>query len=59
MTEQGGVMGRVGRSYSRFEQPSKPPAEVAEEGDCARQARLGAIIGVVCALGLIGWLLMR
>jgi hypothetical protein len=49
-------MGRVGRSYPRFEHPFKPPVELAEE---AFQARVGAIIGVLCALGLIGWLLLR
>jgi len=52
-------MGRVGRSYPRFEHPFRPPAGRAGEGDSAFQARLGAIIGVLCALGLIGWLLLR
>jgi hypothetical protein len=52
-------MGRVGRSYPRFEHPFKPPVELAEEGDSAFQARVGAIIGVLCALGLIGWLFLR
>jgi hypothetical protein len=52
-------MGRVGRSYPRFEHPFKPPVEPAEEADSAFQARVGAIIGVLCALCLIGWLLLR
>jgi hypothetical protein len=52
-------MGRVGKSYPRFEHPFKPPAERAEEGDSAFQARVGAIIGVLCALGFIGWLFLR
>jgi len=57
MASTGGVMGRVGRSYSRFEQPSRPPATPGREADCAFQTRVGAIIGVLCALGLIGWLM--
>jgi hypothetical protein len=51
-------MGKVGRSYPRFEvvaQPAGAPAEADE--DSKSQARLGAFIGVVCALGLIGWLM--
>ena len=52
-------MGRVGRSYPRFEHPSPLPAALAEEAESAFQARLGAIIGVICALGLIGWVMMR
>ena len=52
-------MGRVGRSYSRFEHPSRPPAQLPEEADSAFQARVGAIIGVLCALALIGWLFLR
>jgi hypothetical protein len=52
-------MGRVGRSYPRFERPSRPPAALAEEAESAFQARLGAIIGVICALGLISWVMMR
>jgi hypothetical protein len=52
-------MGRVGRSYPRFEQPSPPPAALAEEAESAFQARVGAIIGIICALSLISWLVMR
>ena len=51
-------MGRVGRSYSRFAQPSPSPAALADEAE-SFQARVGAIIGVMCALSLIGWLVMR
>jgi hypothetical protein len=51
-------MGKVGRSYPRFEVVAEPAGAPAEPGDdSAFQARLGAIIGVVCALGLIGWLM--
>ena len=59
MASMGGVMGRVGRSYPRFKQPFKPPVDSADEADSAFQARVGAIIGVLCALGLIGWLFLR
>jgi len=51
-------MGKVGRSYSRFEavaEPAAGPAEAGEDSDF--QARLGATIGAVCALGLIVWLM--
>ena len=51
-------MGRIGRSYPRFEEASKPPAEAQAEGGAAFQT-LGAIIGILCALGLIVWLLAR
>jgi hypothetical protein len=49
-------MGKVGRSYPRFEVVAGPAGAPAEAGDDF-QARLGAIVGVVCALGLIGWLM--
>jgi hypothetical protein len=52
-------MGKVGRSYPRVETGAEPaaagPAETGEDSDF--QARLGATIGVVCALGLIAWLI--
>jgi hypothetical protein len=51
-------MGRIGRSYPRFEEASKLPAAEPAQGDSAFQT-LGAIIGVLCALGFIGWLLAR
>ena len=51
-------MGRIGRSYPRFEEASKSPAEAEAEGGSAFQT-LGAIIGVLCALGLIAWLVTR
>lgn len=58
-------MGRIGRSYPRFgeaqksaegERPFMPAEE--EPGVSAYQA-LGAIVGILSALGLIGWLLSR
>jgi hypothetical protein len=52
-------MGRIGRSYPRFEAQPKAPAEPAEAaGDWAFQV-LGAVIGILAALGLIGWLMIR
>jgi hypothetical protein len=52
-------MGRIGRSYPHFEEAGKPSVEPAEaQGDFASQA-LGAMIGILSALGLIGWLMTR
>ena len=52
-------MGKVGRSYPRFETATGAaaagPAETRVESDS--QTRLGAIIGAVSALGLIVWLM--
>ena len=52
-------MGKVGRSYPRFEAAAEPadagPAETGADSDF--QARLGATIGAVCAVGLIVWLM--
>jgi hypothetical protein len=54
----GDVMGKVGRSYPRFETAAESAAGPAETGEGSEfQARLGATIGVVCALGLIVWLM--
>lgn len=57
-------MGRIGRSYPRFEE-APTPAEAAggaerpqKEGISAYQV-VGAIVGILSALGLIGWLLSR
>ena len=47
-------MGKVGRSYPRFEVVAQP-AEADE--DSKSQARLGAFIGILGALGLISWLM--
>jgi hypothetical protein len=50
-------MGRIGRSYPRFGEVTEGPAAAAERrGDWASQV-LGAIVGILCALGLIAWLL--
>jgi hypothetical protein len=52
-------MGRIGRSYPRFEEaPQDSGVPSQAEGVSAAQVA-GAIVGVLCALGLIGWLLSR
>ena len=52
-------MGRTGKSYPRLEPASRPPAAAPEaQGSFAFQL-LGAIVGVLCALGFIGWVLAR
>jgi hypothetical protein len=52
-------MGRIGRSYPRFEQPPKPSGLSAEEERISGFQIAGAIVGILSALGLIGWLLSR
>ena len=52
-------MGRIGRSYPRFEPPQKPSVLPSEEEGLSAFEVVGAVIGVLCALGLIGWLLAR
>jgi len=49
-------MGKVGRSYPRFEAVPEPAGAAAGE-DSSFQTRLGALIGIVGALGLIVWLM--
>jgi hypothetical protein len=51
-------MGRIGRSYPRFENPQQPLDPEQREAIPGYQL-VGAIIGVLAALGLIGWLLSR
>jgi hypothetical protein len=50
-------MGRIGRSYPRF-QPLQAQEEPAHERRSASQV-LAAVIGLLAALGFIGWLLTR
>ena len=63
LTFKGGDMGRIGRSYPRFEEahkPGLPESHPAAEGPAERGYQvIGAIIGLLSALGLIGWLLTR
>ena len=52
-------MGKVGRSYPRFEAVGELSGRLAEtDDDSAFQARLGAVIGAVGALGVIAWLMV-
>jgi hypothetical protein len=54
----GGVMGKVGRSYPRFEVVAEPAgAPAAANEDAKLQARLGAFVGIIGALALIVWLM--
>jgi hypothetical protein len=48
-------MGRIGRSYPRFP-PTEQPAQKRSAGAFHIT---GAIVGLLAALGLIGWLLTR
>ena len=50
-------MGRIGRSYPRFkpQQPQSDPAPPARSGSHV----IGAVVGLLAALGLIGWFLTR
>ena len=49
-------MGRIGRSYPRF--PQTEAREERRRGD-RRLHLTGAIVGLLAALGLIGWLISR
>jgi hypothetical protein len=53
------TMSRIGRTYPRFEQPE--PSRTDEPGAKGFGAGqlVGAVIGILAALGLIGWLLTR
>jgi hypothetical protein len=57
-------MGRIGRSYPRFEEAQQPAQQGGSllpeerEGVSGYQV-VGAIIGILSALGLIGWFLTR
>ena len=50
-------MGRIGKSYPRFAERQQP----SPSGDAPsyRFQLLGALVGILAALGLIGWLLTR
>lgn len=55
-------MGRIGRSYPRFEEttPKSAGSALVIEGDGISAYEVaGAIAGILSALGLIGWLLTR
>ena len=48
-------MGRIGKTYPRFQASEQPRAE-GERGVCGLHV-FGALVGVIAALGLIGFLL--
>jgi hypothetical protein len=51
-------MGKVGKSYPRFEVVAEPAGAAAGAHEDAKlQARLGAFVGIVGALALIVWLM--
>ena len=51
-------MGKVGRSYPRFEVVAEPMGALVEAAEDSKlQARLGAFVGIVGALALIVWLM--
>jgi hypothetical protein len=52
-------MGRIGKTYPRFRASQQPALhEIAERGVCGLHV-FGALVGVLAALGLIGFLLTR
>ena len=58
VTARGMSMGRIGKSYPRFEQAPQSSALPKEDEGVSVQV-VGAIVGVLCALAFIGWLLAR
>ena len=52
-------MGRVGKSYPRFEEAPQSSGVPAQADGISAAQVTGAIVGVLCALGVIGWLLSR
>jgi hypothetical protein len=52
-------MGRIGRSYPRFEEAQRPAALAVENEPSSGLQVIGAIIGILAALGFIGWLVSR
>lgn len=52
------MMGRVGRSYPRFDEAPKPLVLPAQEEGISADQVAGAVVGILAALGLIGWLLL-
>jgi hypothetical protein len=63
LTSKGGMMGRIGRTYPRFEEAQKSVererVSLPAEENAVYQVVTGAIVGILCALGLIGWFLTR
>jgi hypothetical protein len=51
-------MGRIGKTYPRFQASEQQPRAEGERGVCGLHV-FGALVGVIAALGLIGFLLTR
>ena len=52
------AMGRIGKTYPRF-QDEQPAAGDADERGVSGLHVFGALVGVIAALGLIGFILTR
>ena len=52
-------MGRIGKTYPRFQTDAQPATGDADERGVSGLHVFGALVGVIAALGLIGFLLTR
>lgn len=54
-----GSMGRIGKTYPRFQESEHQGAPAGEDGGLNGLHLFGALVGVIAALGLIGFLITR
>jgi hypothetical protein len=59
LSTRGDRMGRIGKTYPRFDEATSSPGLLAEDASNSAVQVTGAIIGILGALGFIGWLLSR
>ena len=52
-------MGRIGKTYPRFHPDEQPADGGADERGVSGLHVFGALVGVIAALGLIGFILTR
>jgi hypothetical protein len=52
-------MGRIGKTYPRFQESEHQGAPAGEDGGLNGLHLFGALVGVIAALGLIGFLITR
>lgn len=52
-------MARIGKSYPRFQESEPDGAPAGEDGGLNGLHLFGALVGVIAALGLIGFLITR